>query len=82
MQISLRKRAFPTISFKGAEGLTRFYLVSYNMGQEQRPGSDKDPLPFRFVSIPRVMRRIGCRAGSNYLLICCRYQERRRNNDT
>jgi len=50
MQISLRKRAFPTISFKGAEGLTRFDLVSYNMGQEQRPGSDKDPLPFRFVN--------------------------------
>jgi len=34
MQISLRKRAFPTIFFQGAEGLTRFDLVSYNMGQE------------------------------------------------
>ncbi len=56
MQISLRKRAFPTISFKGAEGLTRFDLVSYNMGQEQRPGSDKD--------LPAILFRINSSGGA------------------
>ncbi len=33
MQISLRKRAFPTILYKCAEGLTRNNPLSYNMGQ-------------------------------------------------
>jgi len=69
MQINLHTRAFPTIFFKGTVGLTRFDLVIYNMGREQRPGSGTETIPLASVSIPQVVQSLGYRVRSIHLLI-------------